>query len=96
MIADTNVLIAPVVTEKTVAQPGKYTFKVHNNASKHSVASAVKNFYGVEVVSVNITRLPAKTRLVGRGREHQRRAEFKKATVTLKDGATLNFNDFKW
>lgn len=96
MIADTHVLINPIVTEKTVAQTGKYTFKVHKNASKASVASAVKSFYGVTPVAVNIVRLPAKTRLVGRGRTLQKRNETKKAIVTLKDGDTLNFNDFKW
>lgn len=95
MTATTDVLIAPVVTEKTVAQSGKYTFKVHGGATKQAVVAAVKAFYGVEAVSVNIINLPAKTRTVGRGREMTRRNETKKAIVTLKDGDTLNFNDFK-
>lgn len=95
MIPTTNVLIAPVVTEKTVAQTGKYTFQVHGGASKKSVAQAVMSFYKVEVTNVNIIRLPAKTRAVGRGRLINRRPSLKKAVVTLKTGQTLNFNDFK-
>ncbi|NCP66987.1 50S ribosomal protein L23 [bacterium] len=95
MISTSNVLIAPVVTEKTVAQTGKYTFQVHTGASKDSVAKAVKSFYGVDVTNVNIVRLPAKTRVVGRGRLINKRPELKKAIVTLKTGQTLNFNDFK-
>lgn len=95
MISTSDVLIAPVVTEKTVSQTGKYTFKVHSGATKQDVLVAVKAFYGVEGVSVNIVNLPAKTRTVGRGRELTRRTDTKKAIVTLKDGETLNFNDFK-
>lgn len=95
MTTITNTLIAPVVTEKTVAQSGKYTFQVHPDASKETVANAVKSFYGVDTVKVNIVNLPAKTRVVGRGRLINRRPEFKKAIVTLKSGQTLNFNDFK-
>lgn len=95
MITTTTVLVAPIVTEKTVATPGKYTFQVHGDASKKDVAVAVKSFYGVEVEGVNMIRLPAKTRMVGRGRTINKRASYKKAVVTLKDGATLNFNDFK-
>lgn len=95
MIPTPNVLIAPVVTEKTVAQTGKYTFQVHKGASKAAVVQAVKSFYGVDVVSVNVLRSPAKTRTVGRGRLIEKKAEVKKAIVTLKAGQTLNFNDFK-
>lgn len=95
MTATNNVLIAPVVTEKTVAQTGKYTFKVHGGASKQDVATAVKTFYGVDATAVNIVNLPAKKRLVGRGRELTKRSETKKAIVTLKSGETINFNDFK-
>ena len=94
MIAICDVLIAPIVTEKTVATPGKYTFKVHSDADKTLVAQAVKEHYGIEVESVNIANLPGKTRSMGR-RTMQKRAPFKKATVTLKAGETLNFNDYK-
>ncbi len=94
-VRNTNVLIAPVVTEKTVAQTGKYVFSVHPDATKPDVKAAVLEHYGVEVVKVNITSLPEKTRTVGRGRTLRKRKPTKKATVTLKEGATLDFNAFK-
>ncbi len=94
MIASDQVLIAPVVTEKSVAIPNKFTFKVHNDATTDDVKVAVKEFYKVEVVKVNMINLPSKTRNAGR-RTVQRKAASRKAIVTLKEGQTLNFNDFK-
>ncbi len=95
MIRTDNVLIAPIVTEKTVAAPGKYTFQVHPEANKKDVKMAVEHFYGVDIVAVNITNARPKERMVGRGRLIEKRAAYKKATVTLKSGSTLNFNDMK-
>ena len=95
MTIQANVLVAPVVSEKSVAIPGKYTFKVDTGATKHEVKAAVKEFYGVEVVDVNMVAVKQKTRVVGRGRTATKRATGKKAIVTLKKGQTLNFNDFK-
>ena len=89
------VILKPVVTEKTVAQPGKFTFIVNSGATKHDIMDAVKEFYGVEAVKVNVINTPLKTRTLGRGREITRRAEMKKATVTLAEGKTIDFNAFK-
>ena len=94
MIATDQVLIAPIVTEKSVEHPNKTAFKVHNDATTADVKIAVKEFYKVDVVKVNMINLPAKTRSAGR-RTVQRRAKYRKAIVTLKDGQSLNFNDFK-
>lgn len=94
MIPTDQVLIAPVVTEKSVATPNKVAFKVHNDATTDDVKTAVKEFYKVDVVKVNMINLPAKTRTAGR-RTIQRKAPSRKAIVTLKEGQTLNFNDFK-
>ncbi|HEY5714251.1 MAG TPA: 50S ribosomal protein L23 [Candidatus Gracilibacteria bacterium] len=94
MIAICDVLVSPIATEKTVAVPGKYTFKVHGDANKALVVQAIKQHYGLDVKSVNITNIPGKTRSAGR-RTVQKRAPFKKAVVTLKAGETLNFNDYK-
>lgn len=95
MTALINVLRKPVVTEKTVAQKGKYTFQVAIDATKENVKSAVKEFYGVTVEKVNIVHLPEKTRLLRRGNEARKRAPFKKAIITLKKGETIDFNAFK-
>lgn len=95
MTIQAHVLVAPVVTEKSSQTTGKYAFRVHPEATKAEIKSAVNQFYGVEVTSVNIIPIKAKTRMVGRGRIVNKRSTGKKAIVTLKSGQTLNFNDFK-
>jgi len=95
MTMQANVLVAPIVTEKSVAIPGKYAFRVHMDASKSEIKAAVNEFYGVDVTNVNIIPVKAKTRTIGRGKTMTKRATGKKAVVTLASGQTLNFNDFK-
>lgn len=89
------VLIRPVVTEKTVANEGVYTFVVDARASKHDVAKAVESFYQVEVEKVNTQNMPAKFRMGRGGKPTQKKAEYKKALVRLKEGAVLEFNSMK-
>jgi ribosomal protein L23 len=73
----------------------KYTFVVHSNASKDDITKAVKEFYGADVSSVNIIKLPKKIRIIGRGKEMTKRRPTKKAIVTLPAGKTLDFNAIK-
>ena len=95
MLLITSVIKNPIVTEKTVANTGSYSFSVNPLATKLEIAKAVEQFYGVEVKKVQTEFLPPKKRLVARGRQVQKRGRLKKATVTLKDNATLDFNAFK-
>lgn len=89
-----NILVGPIVTEKTVAQKGKFSFSVEPSASKKDVKKAVELHYGVKVDRVNITKSPEKFRLVKRGILATKKSSLKKATVSLKEG-TLDFNAFK-
>jgi len=93
----TNVLIAPVVTEKsTNAQSkSKYTFRVNADASKIEIAKAVSKLYGVDVKSVNIIPVRKKERLVGRGKTMTKRLASKKAIVTIKAKQNIDFNKLK-
>jgi large subunit ribosomal protein L23 len=93
----TNVLIAPVVTEKSsqAQSGGKYTFRVHSDATKVEVAQAVNKAYGVEVVSVNVIPVRKKERLVGRGRTITKRPASKKVIVTVKAKQSIDFNKVK-
>ncbi len=82
-----DVLIKPVVTEKTTAlteDDNKYVFKVHPDANKVLVKNAVKKIFGVEPSSVNMQIVRGKRRrnryTVGF------RPSWKKAIVTLKLG----------
>jgi large subunit ribosomal protein L23 len=95
MIATQDVLIQPIVTEKTVAMKDKFCFAVHNDATKEDVKKALFDFYGVKVLKVNITNLPEKFKQVQRGKQARKRAPLKKATITVEKGGTLDFNAFK-
>jgi len=93
----TNVLIAPVVTEKSshAQSKSKYTFRVKVSATKVEIAQAVTKAYGVDVTGVNIIPVHKKQRLVGRGRVITKRPSSKKAIVTIKAKQTIDFNKLK-
>lgn len=95
MIRTDNVLVSPIVTEKTVAMSDRWVFLVHPDATKTMIKQAIKDFYGLDVAKVNIVKNPGKTRLVGRGRSMTRRKALKKAIISLKDGKSLDFNALK-
>ncbi len=93
----TNVLIAPVVTEKssTAQANGKYTFRVHSDATKVEITQAIKKAYEADVKSVNIIPVLKKVRRAGRGKIITKRPASKKAIVTLKEKQTIDFNKVK-
>ena len=84
-----QVLIAPVVSEKSYSQivENRYTFKVHKDAHKTQVRQAVQELFDVKVVSVNIVQMPAKPKR--RGMHRGTRPGWKKAIVELKPGDTI-------
>lgn len=84
-----GILVKPVVTEKAAAanQFNQYVFMVANKANKIDVAKAVKIFYGIEPVAVNIINVSGKK--VTRGRVKGQRSDWKKAIVTLPAGKTI-------
>jgi len=86
------VLLAPHYTEKAVGQSekGVYTFIVAREATKGDVMAAVKAFYGVTPVRVNIVnKLPRKTMSRARGRVVSEKG-YKKAYVYLKSGDSIS------
>jgi large subunit ribosomal protein L23 len=93
----TNVLKAPIVTEKSTKAQGtsKYTFRVALTATKTEITRAIAKAYGVEVISVNIIPVRKKQRMVGRGRMITKRRTSKKAIVTVKAKQSIDFNKLK-
>ena len=93
----TNVLLSPVVTEKSTNAQAlrKYTFLVHLNANKVEVKKAIEKAYGVKVEIVNIIPVLKKTRLAGRGRTITKRHNGKKAIATLALKQSIDFNKIK-
>lgn len=84
-----EIIIAPVVTEKSMALRSEnvYTFKVAKNATKTEIKKAIEDAFKVEVKSVNTLNTKSKKRRVGK---YQGRTKtYKKAMVTLKDGSSI-------
>ena len=86
-----EVLRRPLITEKSTALQveGKYAFEVAKEANKTQIKQAVEKAFKVEVTSVNVVKMPGKTRRLGR-RELPAHP-WKKAIVTLKPGDTIEF-----
>jgi large subunit ribosomal protein L23 len=85
-----NVIVRPVVTEKSATQleqTGVYSFVVAPEANKIEIANAVEKLFNVKVRSVRTMRYRGKERRVGR--TVGRRAAWKKAIVTLREGDTI-------
>ena len=83
-----DVIIAPVVTEKCNAlmQEKKYTFKVNPKAGRIEIARAVEELFKVKVAKVNVMNYQGKAKRAGRTMKMGRRADWKRAVVTLAEG----------
>ena len=81
---------APVITEKSTAasEHNQVTFRVPLTATKREVKAAVEGLFSVKVDAVNTIRVQGKTKRV-RGRPG-RRADVKKAIVTLAEGQRID------
>lgn len=92
MLGLENVLIKPLLTEKTSKETeafNRYAFVVSTKANKNQIKSAVEKFFDVKVVSVRTSVLPGKTKRAGRG--HKKSSSTKKAYVQLQDGQKIEF-----
>ena len=86
-----DVIIAPVVTEKTMKlqqEEKKVTVKVSPKANKTEVKIAFESIFNVKVVDVNIVNVRAKAKRVGR--YEGKVSGYKKAIITLSPEENLN------
>ena len=88
---DYDVLVGPLVTEKTtlLSENGQIAFRVRLDATKAEIRKAVESLFDVKVTAVNTLRVKGKTKLF-RGRRG-RRSDYKKAIVTLAEGQNVDF-----
>jgi len=94
-----DVLIQPVVTEKSTGQieeKNVYTFIVNRKANKHEIARAVEKMWDVTVLDVRTMRYAGKAKRSILGRIHKswdlgHRPSFKKAVVQLAEGDHIEF-----
>lgn len=91
----TEVLRQGIVTEKSVKlqERNQYTFRVALKANKIDIRRAVESLFNVDVLKVNVLRMPGKPKWIRRRgaapRPVQAR-EWKKAIVTIKEGQTID------
>lgn len=87
-----KVLLAPVVSEKStrVADASRqFVFKVLPDASKPEIRKAVELMFDVKVKGVQVSNMRGKTKRFGN--REGRRADWKKAYVTLAEGHDIDF-----
>ncbi len=87
MIHPREIIIAPMITEKSGSQLEKfnsYTFKVSMNANKVEIKKAIEKIFSVRVISVNTITMMGKPKKLGK--YEGKRSDWKKAIVTLKPG----------
>lgn len=93
LLTPNDILVSPVLSEETTIQTeanNKYVFKVHPEANKAQIKDAVETHFDVRVASVNTMNYRGKkSGRVGR-RIFGRRANWKKAVVTLHAGDSID------
>ncbi len=84
-----QVIIRPVISEKTVAlsEAGKYTFRVADRAHKTQIRQAVESLFDVKVLEVRTAAVKAKPKRRGQTSGHRR--HWKKAIVQVREGDTI-------
>ena len=84
MKAAQDIIIAPVITEKSMSgiADKKYTFKVAKDANKIEIADAVEKLFKVDVAKVNTINVRGRSKRMGL--HSGKTADWKKAIVTLK------------
>lgn len=85
-----DVIKSPVITEKSTmaSEHNQVVFKVADDATKVEIKKAVEELFNVKVEAVNTVRVKGKVKRF-RG-QVGRRADVKKAYVTLAEGETLD------
>jgi large subunit ribosomal protein L23 len=90
-----DIVLHPVISEKSMdeSQRGKYTFAVHDDASKIQIKAAVEELFKVQVTTVNVLTTKSKEKRGGsrRSRVAGRTTPWRKAIVTLVPGQKIEF-----
>jgi large subunit ribosomal protein L23 len=91
-----TLVLKPRLSEKTYAMSENlnvYTFEIPADATKLTVAAAIKAQYDITPVRVRIAAVPGKNqrsyRKGSRGTRYGKRSDIRKAYVTLKEGDKL-------
>jgi len=86
-----KVIVRPMITEhgtKMIDQHNQYYFRVVPEANKLEIKQAVEHFFGVSVTLVRTMNYRGKIKRMGRF--EGKRADWKKAVVTLAEGDSID------
>ena len=89
---DYEVIVAPLITEKTMAlmqNANKVTVKVAEQSNKVEIKEAFQRIFQVKVVRVNVVNQIGKTTTRG-GRYKGTISGFKKAVITVAEGEAID------
>jgi len=89
-----QVVRKPLVTERFAdlrERDNKFIFEVHPDANKHEIRQAIEHFFGVKVTDVRTMNVRGKIKRLGRFAG--KRADWKKAIVTLAEGDSIDLFD---
>ena len=84
----------PLVTERFAdlrERDNKFIFEVHPDANKHEIRRAIEHYFGVKVTEVRTMNVRGKVKRLGRF--SGKRADWKKAIVTLAKGDSIDLFD---
>jgi len=86
-----EVVRRPLITEKAtlMKEQNRYAFEVAKEANKPQIKEAVQAAFKVNVVKVNVMRVPGKMRRIGR--RYVLTPSWKKAVVTLQPDQKIEF-----
>jgi large subunit ribosomal protein L23 len=87
-----DVIKRPVISEKSTALAeiaGRYVFEVATEANKQEIRDAVQQLFNVKVREVRTMTVHGKVKRVGA--HLTKRANWKKALVTLAEGQKIDF-----
>lgn len=85
-----DIILSPAITEKStlLSEHNQIVFQVATSASKPEIRAAVEGLFDVKVTAVNTINQNGKTKK-WKGRPG-RRSDYKKAIVTLAEGASID------
>ncbi len=88
----TTVIIAPIISEKSLkdAGLGRFTFKVSKQSDKRMIRAAIEEKFKVNVLSVATIIVKGRKQRFGKRRLETSLPSFKKAIVQLKEGQKID------
>lgn len=87
-----NVLIRPVITEKSMidTENSRFTFIVEESSTKDDIKKEVEKTYSVKVLDIATIIVKGKTKRIGKKRTEKNIGSYKKAVVRLEKGQKIS------